>query len=279
MTLLAGTAGALTPAVARAATAVVAGVVGLVIGSFLNVVVYRVPRHLSVVTPGSFCPSCGTPVRPLDNVPVVSWLALGGRCRSCKAPISPRYPLVEGLTGALFALVAALLGPHLTVPALCTLAATYVAVVAIDLDAEPVPYAVPSVGAGLALALFLLPAAVHGTWASFAAATAAGAVVAVAVALGRRLAGSDSTGAPETGALGTLIPLGVLLGWLGPGAPWASAAGAAGTAVGALALGAARGERGRPAWARVMRASPLASALGAAIGFGVAAGLGALGGA
>ena len=81
----------------------VAGLTGLIWGSFLNVLVYRVPRGLSIVHPGSACPSCGTPIRPADNVPVVSYLVLGGRCRNCRKGISPEYPLVEFGTGLLFA--------------------------------------------------------------------------------------------------------------------------------------------------------------------------------
>jgi leader peptidase (prepilin peptidase) / N-methyltransferase len=82
--------------------AVVFAVFGLVFGSFLTVVVYRIPRKESIVLPGSACPSCGTPVRPRDNLPVVSYLLLRGRCHSCRAPISAEYPLTEALTGALF---------------------------------------------------------------------------------------------------------------------------------------------------------------------------------
>jgi leader peptidase (prepilin peptidase)/N-methyltransferase len=77
---------------------------GAVIGSFLNVVIYRLPREESVVFPSSRCPSCEAKIRPYDNVPVVSWLVLRGRCRACRARISPRYPAVELLTAALFAL-------------------------------------------------------------------------------------------------------------------------------------------------------------------------------
>lgn len=75
---------------------------GLVFGSFLNVCIHRLPHHESVVTPGSHCPSCGAPIRPRDNIPILSYLMLRGRCRSCRARISPEYPLVELLTGALF---------------------------------------------------------------------------------------------------------------------------------------------------------------------------------
>ena len=84
---------------------VVALIGGLLIGSFLNVVAWRLPRGQSLVKPGSHCPACGHPVRPRDNVPVVSWLLLHGRCRDCGEPISRRYPIVEGVTGLLFALV------------------------------------------------------------------------------------------------------------------------------------------------------------------------------
>ena len=86
---------------------VVAAIGGLLIGSFLNVVAWRVPRGESIVKPGSHCPACEHPVRPRDNIPVVSWLALHGRCRDCGEPISRRYPAVEAATGALFALVVA----------------------------------------------------------------------------------------------------------------------------------------------------------------------------
>ena len=77
------------------ASAVVVGLFGLVAGSFLNVVIHRLPRGESVASPGSHCPACGAPIRPYDNVPVLSWLLLRGRCRVCRAPISARYPAVE----------------------------------------------------------------------------------------------------------------------------------------------------------------------------------------
>ncbi|TDN45305.1 leader peptidase (prepilin peptidase)/N-methyltransferase [Curtobacterium flaccumfaciens] len=83
-----------------------AGVFGLLIGSFLNVVVYRVPAGLSVVNPPSACPKCGHEIRGFDNVPVLSWLVLRGACRDCGARISARYPLVEAATAGLFAVVA-----------------------------------------------------------------------------------------------------------------------------------------------------------------------------
>ena len=92
------------------ALAAILGVLGLLIGSFLNVVIYRVPRGMSLVRPGSSCPSCGAPIRWFDNVPVLSWIALRGRCRRCRRPISLRYPLVELATGAIFAAAVLIFG-------------------------------------------------------------------------------------------------------------------------------------------------------------------------
>jgi leader peptidase (prepilin peptidase)/N-methyltransferase len=89
---------------------IVAAVAGLAFGSFLNVVVYRVPRSESVVRPRSRCPSCGTELSGLENIPVVSWLVLRGKCRTCKAPISIRYPAGEALTAILWALAVVRLG-------------------------------------------------------------------------------------------------------------------------------------------------------------------------
>ena len=278
--------GTLSPGASRALVALAAGLFGLLIGSFLNVVVYRVPRGLSVVSPGSFCPSCGTPVRSLDNVPVLSWILLGGRCRSCRSPISPRYPLVEALTGGLFAGVAVVVGPHWSVPAFCVLAATVLAVAVIDLDGEPTPPAVPLVGGALGLALFTVPAATSGTWRALAlAAIAALAALAAAAAL-RAGAGRQGPGTPDTtraaqGAPFALVPFGVLLGWIGTGCTSAVAAGAATAAAAAIVIGLAWRGRGRGeeadagAWGVVL-GLPLAVALGAVVAFGVAAGQGAL---
>ncbi len=87
------------------ALAVFAGVLGALIGSFGNVVIWRLPRGESIVFPGSHCPKCDRPLGALDLVPIVSYLALGGRCRGCKARISPRYPLIEALMAALFVVI------------------------------------------------------------------------------------------------------------------------------------------------------------------------------
>ena len=144
---------------------VVAGIFGLLIGSFLNVVVWRVPRGESVVSPPSHCPSCDTPIAALDNVPVLSWLLLRGRCRRCGTRISWRYPLVELLTAGLFAAVAAWAGPVAQLPAYLYLAAVGIALALIDLDVKRLPdvLTLPSYPVGLAL-LGAASVAHHSAW-------------------------------------------------------------------------------------------------------------------
>jgi leader peptidase (prepilin peptidase)/N-methyltransferase len=117
----------------------VAVVLGLVIGSFLNVVVWRVPRDESVSRPASHCPGCDRPIRPYDNIPVISWLVLHGRCRDCQERISIRYPLVEAGTGALFGVTAAYLGWSWALPAFLYLVAVGVALSLIDIDVHRLP--------------------------------------------------------------------------------------------------------------------------------------------
>jgi leader peptidase (prepilin peptidase)/N-methyltransferase len=134
-----------------------AGVLGLLVGSFLNVVVWRVPRGESIVSPPSACPACSAPIRPRDNVPVLGWLVLRGRCRDCSARISPRYPLVELGTGVLFAVLAARIGAHLELIAYLYLGAVGLALALIDIDVKRLPdvltlpsYAVGAVLLGIA---------------------------------------------------------------------------------------------------------------------------------
>jgi leader peptidase (prepilin peptidase)/N-methyltransferase len=137
------------------AGAVLAGVLGAILGSFFNVVAYRLPRGESLSRPRSRCPRCETPIRPYDNIPVLSWLALRGRCRTCLTRISVRYPLVEGATAALCALVVldkgiddAWLGLALVL--------LLVPVTLIDLDHRIIPNKLMLVGAVVAPAILLL---------------------------------------------------------------------------------------------------------------------------
>jgi leader peptidase (prepilin peptidase)/N-methyltransferase len=144
---------------------VAVGVLGLLIGSFLNVVIHRVPLGESVVSPRSRCPQCGTELAARDNVPVLSWLLLRGRCRTCSTPISARYPLVELGTGLLFAAVTWWCGATWQLPAYLYLAAIGVALSAIDLDVRRLPDAIVLPSYGVALALLLVPAVAEGRWA------------------------------------------------------------------------------------------------------------------
>ena len=125
---------------------------GAIIGSFLNVVIHRVPREESVAFPASRCPSCGTAIRPYDNIPVVSWAVLRGRCRSCRAPISARYPGVELLTVALLALTYLLhSGLTLSLPFDLAFVAAVVALVFIDAEHMILPNVITYPGFALAL--------------------------------------------------------------------------------------------------------------------------------
>jgi leader peptidase (prepilin peptidase) / N-methyltransferase len=135
---------------------VVIGVLGLLVGSFLNVVIYRLPRGESLVRPPSHCPSCGAQVKPYDNVPVVSWLVLRGRCRNCGSAIGMRYPLVEALTAAAFVGAALARGVDDDLALWLPFVAVLIAVAGIDLDHRIIPNKI------------LLPAAIWGLAATIA---------------------------------------------------------------------------------------------------------------
>ena len=134
-----------------------AGVLGLITGSFLNVVIHRVPRGESVVRPASHCPGCGRPVAPWENLPVLSYLWLRGRCRGCGMRISLRYPAIELSTGLLFLLIVARYGVAPITPVYLLFAAALLAAAAIDFDHRIIPDRI-SLG-GLLVALVLVPAA------------------------------------------------------------------------------------------------------------------------
>ena len=129
---------------------------GLLVGSFLNVVIHRLPIGESVVSPPSRCPSCGTRIRPVDNVPVLSWLVLGGRCRSCRAKIPVRYPLVELTNAILWVLVLCAAPSWGDAATGAFLVSSCLALTFIDLDHEILPdwITLPGIAIGLALAFF-----------------------------------------------------------------------------------------------------------------------------
>jgi leader peptidase (prepilin peptidase)/N-methyltransferase len=194
-------------------TAVLAGVLGLVIGSFLNVVIWRVPRGESVVRPPSHCPGCDREITARDNVPVLSWLLLRGRCRHCGTPISVRYPAVELATAVLFAVVAYRIGPAAELPAYLYLTAVGVALAVIDLDHRRLPNALTLPSYLVVGALLTVASAVTGDWWALVRAGVAMAawycvLFALAVAVPRGMGFGDVKLAGM---------LGLALGWLGWG--------------------------------------------------------------
>jgi len=178
---------------------------GLVIGSFLNVVIYRVPRAMSVVRPPSHCPACGTPLGALENVPLISWVALRGKCRHCHATISPRYPLVELATGLAFFGLAWSPGIDPALPFLLVVAAAAIAAGGIAADDLAVPRPIAAVACAGAAALGVVAAASGQPerigWAALGALTASAGTVLWRAA--SRLV---------SGSLGSLVMVAVL-GW------------------------------------------------------------------
>jgi leader peptidase (prepilin peptidase)/N-methyltransferase len=137
----------------------VAPVFGAAVGSFLNVVIWRLPRGESLVRPGSHCPGCGAPIRGYDNIPILSWLVLRGRCRSCRGRISVRYPLIELLTALLCLGLFYRFGPSWSFLAYFVFAAGLLAASAIDLEHRIIPDELSLGGIGLGLAVSWLPRA------------------------------------------------------------------------------------------------------------------------
>ena len=195
--------------------ALLAGLLGLVVGSFLNVVIHRVPLRESVVWPGSHCPACGAEIRATDNVPVLSYLLLRGRCRSCKARIPARYPIVEALTGALFAGAALKFGFGLPLLSALVLTGTLVALAGIDLEHRLLPNVIvgPAAVAGLALSILGNP----GAWWVYpvSAVAVSGGLFALAIAYPGGMGMGDVKMGGMLGAfLGPYAALAVFLGAL-----------------------------------------------------------------
>lgn len=191
-------------------------VLGLLVGSFLNVVIWRVPRGESVVRPPSACPRCGSPIAPRDNIPVLSWLLLRGRCRQCSAPIAVRYPLVEAGTAAAFAGATLAVGVGWALPAYLYLTAVGVALALIDLDVHrlPDPLVLPSypVLGGLLLLASANPGGVP-DWGALGR-SALGGVILLAVYFLMLVAYPRGMGFGDVKLAGVL---GMALGWLGWG--------------------------------------------------------------
>ena len=189
------------------------GLLGIAVGSFLNVVIYRVPRNESIVRPRSACPACGTPIREKDNVPVFSWLVLRGHCRDCHAPISVRYPLVEFGCGVLFASIAARFGFHWDLPAFLALGAGLLALSCIDVELMLLPKKIVYPLTIVVAALLLVAAAATGQWHHYVVGVLS-AVVWFAVFYLMNLVSPRLLG---FGDVRLALVLGLSLGWLGVG--------------------------------------------------------------
>jgi leader peptidase (prepilin peptidase)/N-methyltransferase len=194
----------------------VAGAGGLVVGSFVNVVVHRVPRNESLLRPGSRCPGCQAPVRPWQNVPVASWVALRGRCAGCGDPISVRYPLVELATAALFVAVTVRFGVSWVLPAYLYLAAISVALAAIDLATQRLPNRIVLPSYLVGAALLLGAAAAEADWAAAARALLAMSAL-YAAYWTLAFVYPDGMGFGDVKLAGLL---GLYLGWLGWSSVW-----------------------------------------------------------
>ena len=196
-------------------TVVTAGLLCLIAGSFLNVVLHRVPPRPAVVWAPSRCPECGEPIRPRDNVPLISYALLRGRCRNCKARIPTRYPVVEAITGMLFAGAAYEFGLGLELLSVLVLIATLIALAGIDLEHRLLPNAIvgPAALAGFTLSVLESP---ERWWVYLVSALAvAGGLFALAVARPGGMGMGDVKMGGMLGAfLGPYAALAVFLGAL-----------------------------------------------------------------
>ena len=182
---------------------------GAVMGSFANVLIHRLPMGLSIVSPGSRCPSCEKEIRWFDNIPIVSYFILGGRCRACKTTISPRYPLVEALSGLLFAAVFFRFGIQPATAALALFAWALVVITFIDLDHRIIPDVISLPGTILGLAFSLVPGFPRPVDSAVGVAIGAGFLFLVLYAY-EKIMGEEGMG---LGDVKLLAMIGAFLGW------------------------------------------------------------------
>ena len=184
-------------------------IIGSIVGSFLNVVIYRVPRGESIVRPPSACPACGTRLRARDNIPVLGYLLLRGRCRYCSAPISPRYPTVEILAGLLPLLVFARFGLGRELLVYWPLSYVLLVISFIDLDLRIIPDKVtlPGIAVGLVVAPLV---GLTGFWESLIGILVGGGALYLIGVLGELILRKESMGG---GDVKLAAMLGAFLGW------------------------------------------------------------------
>ena len=187
---------------------VFAGAFGGVIGSFLNVCIHRLPRQQSVVWPPSQCPRCSHQLTWYENVPVVSYVALWGRCRKCREPISPRYPIVEAITAAMFAIAVWYYGPGVLLVQRLLLGCVLIVLFAIDLEHHLLPNAItlPGIAVGFAFSFFTQP----GWIASLAGIVAGGGILFAIAEAYYRIRHEEGLG---MGDVKMLAMVGAFLGW------------------------------------------------------------------
>ena len=186
-------------------------VLGLIIGSFLNVVIARIPVGESVVQPPSHCPKCNTQLRAVDNIPVLSWLLLGRKCRTCRTPISAQYPAVEAGTSLLFAFTAWRIGAHGDLPAHLVAAAAFVALSVVDLQTRRLPDRIVFPSTLMTTAAFVVAAAVDDRWGNLGRA-GLGASIAFGILMLIHVAKPDGMG---FGDVKLALLCGLVLGWHG----------------------------------------------------------------
>ena len=184
-------------------------VLGLCVGSFLNVVIARIPAGRSIAHPGSACPHCGTAIRWYDNLPVLSYVLLGGRCRACQATISWRYPAVELMCGALFAAAYLRFGPGTQLVAALVLLSSLVAITWIDVDHQIIPDVLSIPGIALGLLASLVPGGI-GFWDSMLGTVLGGGVFILIIVGSGIVLGQPGMGIGDV-KLGAM--LGAFLGW------------------------------------------------------------------
>ncbi len=195
--------------IVRAEEAIVSGLVGLVVGSFLNVCIHRLPKGESIIRPPSCCPTCGLPIRWYDNIPLLSFALLRGRCRGCGGRISWRYPAVEALTGSLFLLTMLSFGLSVRSIFILVFISGLIMVTFIDLDHEIIPHAVTLPGIPLGLIGSLITRDPSPRDAAAGALVGAGLVYLVAVYAEVALQRESMGG----GDINLLAMIGAFLGW------------------------------------------------------------------
>lgn len=192
-------------------------VFGATIGSFLNVCIHRLPRNLSIISPSSRCPSCQSPIRPCDNIPILSYIILKGRCRDCKTLISPRYPIVESLNALMYIFTIWKFGVGWYTPFMFAFISSLIVITFIDLDFQIIPdsITIPGVLIGLIAGSLVIPdpfARIYhvGFFNSIVGIISGGGLFYMIAILGERVFGQEAMGG---GDIKLMAMIGGFLGW------------------------------------------------------------------